>query len=103
MSEVTSKMLDAGLAILLKWEASDHYDKRKLIGDIYSSMEGLSPKQAQIDRLMLEHCPEEMTDEQMANWRAHQVIVLGTSRTIAAIGDWTGAQFASPSSVKGKP
>lgn len=28
--------------------------------------------QAQIDRLMLEYCPDEMTSEQMANWIAHQ-------------------------------
>ena len=27
---------------------------------------------AEIDRLMLEYCPEEMTPEQMANWAAHQ-------------------------------
>lgn len=29
-------------------------------------------KQAQIDRLMLEYCPDEMTDEQMEEWRKHQ-------------------------------
>lgn len=29
-------------------------------------------KQAIIDRLMLEYCPNEMTAEQMAEWASHQ-------------------------------
>jgi chromosome segregation ATPase len=29
-------------------------------------------KQAEIDRLMLEYCPDEMTTDQMAEWAAHQ-------------------------------
>lgn len=29
-------------------------------------------KQAEIDRLMLEYCPDEMTAEQLAEWSAHQ-------------------------------
>jgi hypothetical protein len=29
-------------------------------------------KQAEIDRLMLEFCPEEMTPEQIGNWAKHQ-------------------------------
>ena len=32
----------------------------------------LAAKQAEIDRLMLEHCPDEMTPEQIANWERHQ-------------------------------
>ena len=28
--------------------------------------------QAKVDALMLEYCPDEMTDEQMANWTAAQ-------------------------------
>lgn len=32
-------------------------------------------KQAEIDRLMLEFCPEEMTPEQIEEWRKHQVRV----------------------------
>lgn len=30
-------------------------------------------KQARIDALMLEHCPDEMASEQIANWAVHQV------------------------------
>lgn len=33
-------------------------------------------KQAQIDELMLEHCPAEMSREQLAEWERHQVAVL---------------------------
>jgi hypothetical protein len=29
--------------------------------------------QAKIDRLMLEHCPQDMTPEQLEEWRTHQV------------------------------
>lgn len=32
----------------------------------------LAAKQAQIDALMLEFCPDEMTDEQRANWARNQ-------------------------------
>lgn len=32
-------------------------------------------KQAEIDRLMLEYCPQEMTPEQIEEWRKHQVRV----------------------------
>jgi hypothetical protein len=33
----------------------------------------LAAKQAQIDELMLEYCPDEMTDEQRAEYARHQV------------------------------
>lgn len=32
-------------------------------------------KQAKIDALMLEYCPEEMTQEQIDNWASHQRVV----------------------------
>lgn len=42
----------------------------------YREMEALQKtvqaKQAEIDRLMLEFCPDEMTPEQMADWERHQ-------------------------------
>ena len=34
--------------------------------------ENCDAKQAQIDSLMLEYCPEEMTLEQLREWRASQ-------------------------------
>ena len=34
--------------------------------------EQLERKQAKIDSLMLEYCPDEMTKEQMDNWAKHQ-------------------------------
>ncbi len=36
-------------------------------------MKLLGAAQAKIDALMLEYCPDEMTEEQMANWERHQV------------------------------
>lgn len=33
----------------------------------------IQSKQAKIDSLMIEHCPDEMTKEQMDNWGKHQV------------------------------
>lgn len=50
-----------------------------------------APLQAKIDALMLEYCPDEMTDEQLAEWGRHQIAVEGkepwevwqeTSRTV---------------------
>ena len=34
--------------------------------------------QAKIDALMLEYCPDEMTEEQMDNWGKHQVLAKNT-------------------------
>jgi hypothetical protein len=31
-------------------------------------------KQAEIDRLMLDSCPDEMTEDQMENWSKHQSV-----------------------------
>ena len=39
--------------------------------------EAVSALQARIDRLMLEHCPDEMTPEQKANWKKHQAPIFG--------------------------
>lgn len=35
----------------------------------------LAAKQAQIDRLMLEFCPDEMTQDQISEWKRHQKVV----------------------------
>ena len=34
--------------------------------------EQIANKQAQIDRLMMEYCPDEMTEEQVKEWKKHQ-------------------------------
>lgn len=34
----------------------------------------IASKQAQIDRLMMEYCPDEMSFEQIARWKKHQVV-----------------------------
>lgn len=52
----------------------------------------VSAKQAQIDRLMIEYCPEEMTPEQIENWKRHQVPAgpEASARLDAAIGRTNG-------------
>ena len=35
-------------------------------------LEIIDEQQAKIDSLMLEYCPDEMTEEQLENWEKHQ-------------------------------
>jgi hypothetical protein len=53
------------------------------------AMEHLGPmiqaKQARIDALMLEYCPDEMTPEQIAEWEKHQVISPDSAAIDAAL------------------
>ena len=46
----------------------------------------VSSMQAKIDELMLEFCPGEMTDEQLAEWERHQVPVDEPRYTITEAG-----------------
>ena len=52
---------------------------------IESLTKGIQAKQAQIDWLMLEYCPEDMTPEQMAEFARHQRAV--TDEEAAAIDE----------------
>jgi len=52
----------------------DHQSLRERIAHVVVPVcAKLAAQQAQIDQLMLEHCPSEMTAEQLANWKKHQV------------------------------
>jgi hypothetical protein len=47
--------------------------------DTFYNMYALADKkieslQAKIDSLMLEFCPEQMTEEQIENWKKHQTV-----------------------------
>lgn len=42
----------------------------------------LAAKQAEVDALMLEYCPNEMTKEQLDNWAAHQCVAKGAREMI---------------------
>lgn len=48
----------------------------QLLRDALAALDGLARyaqhKQAKIDALMLEYCPDEMTPEQIAEWERHQ-------------------------------
>jgi hypothetical protein len=54
------------LARQLEREAEEQLDKAHA---------ALAAKQSEIDRLMLEYCPEEMSDTQKAEWARHQTPV----------------------------
>lgn len=57
---------DAAVAELEEWRFTNKIDELQRLCDA---------KQAKIDALMLEFCPEEMTPEQMATWGASQRVV----------------------------
>jgi len=56
----------------------------------------LGAKQAEIDRLMIEYCPDKVTDEQWAEWCSHQhpaphlLWETGEVGVPSAILDWNG-------------
>lgn len=50
-------------------EAQRWLDAGKSVTNLKKKIESLECK---IDSLMLEYCPEEMTDEQFENWASHQ-------------------------------
>lgn len=63
---------------LLLMAAKDEIEKlNKIIelSDKHHASE-IDALQAQVDRVMLEYCPDEMTAEQIANWGRHQKPVL---------------------------
>lgn len=41
--------------------------------ELFKLQKDYESKQAELDSVMLEYCPDEMSKEQMANWEAHQV------------------------------
>ena len=45
----------------------------KLLQRLADAEAQLASKQAKIDALMFEYCPDEMTDEQVEEWCRHQV------------------------------
>lgn len=55
------------------FDAWTGHDKNRLINLAVQLQRELAAKQAVIDRLMFEHCPEEMTQEQLDEWASHQM------------------------------
>lgn len=53
-------------------DCSAAFDKQQKQLD--RNAEQLASKQATIDMLMLEYCPDEMTEEQVEEWKKHQII-----------------------------
>ena len=52
-----------------KWPITD---PNSLYEEIESLRQQLAAKQSEVDALMLEYCPSEMSQEQLDNWAAHQ-------------------------------
>jgi hypothetical protein len=46
---------------------------REQVGTLTLQNTKLLAQQAKIDALMLEYCPDEMTEDQVANWERHQM------------------------------
>lgn len=44
----------------------------KVLNEVEFLVKDNEAKQAKIDRLMLEYCPDEMTEEQIQNWGINQ-------------------------------
>ncbi len=74
---------DVGIAIEKLADALDPQRSKPFTGDILDLLEWaerdvlelrqqLAAKQAEVDALMLEYCPSEMSQEQLDNWAAHQ-------------------------------
>lgn len=60
-------------AKLFKQAAADlSADVTRLGQELAAAVAREAAKQAKIDALMLEYCPDEMTQEQLAEWAAHQ-------------------------------
>lgn len=57
------------LVMRLRAMARHEHDDLSVADEAADMIEAM---QARIDALMLEHCPGEMTQEQIANWQKHQ-------------------------------
>lgn len=60
------------------FRVADPNDQSKTVPVVYASFAACmereaNSKQAEIDRLMLEYCPDEMTEVQKERWAAHQI------------------------------
>jgi len=74
-----SRHMEAMTAEDLHWKGDIAMElawRDKQIGMLKKHVNGLmavvESQQAKIDRIMLEYCPEEMTEEQLENWATHQ-------------------------------
>ncbi len=65
-----------GVADAKTFSSGDLVELANLIDGKESLRQQLAAAQAKIDELMLEHCPDEMTPEQIAEWAKHQEVVV---------------------------
>lgn len=67
---LVTKLLRAFGKVLIPYAVNDERFDTWLAEQLNARADGL---QAKLDLLMFEHCPDEMTAEQKANWARHQV------------------------------
>lgn len=69
---VVSKWWDSAHDALEQWQTNKGALYAAPVQPVQEPCKECGAKQAQIDRLMLEYCPDEMTDEQLADWGRNQ-------------------------------
>jgi hypothetical protein len=92
MSELTNEQIEEIRTVFLSPNlAADTRDKMNALCDMAAELaalkaearrtaEEVSSKQAKIDSLMMEYCPDEMTAEQIEEWGKHQVSATVTTK-----------------------
>ncbi len=68
LPQVVDDEMRAAEAFVLAWRDR----AKKAEADAAALRVDLAERQAKIDRIMLEYCPDEMTQEQIAEWERHQ-------------------------------
>ena len=68
MIDLTKKQIESRL----KTNGAKDPVIRRLCKQLLSTLKLIDGKQAKIDSLMLEYCPDEMTEEQVTEWGRHQ-------------------------------
>ena len=71
MSELTQRIWQLSLDCDECSTSDTRHALQDLAIDVGNEMEA---QQAKIDSLMLEYCPDEMTQEQIDSWKKHQVV-----------------------------
>ena len=61
---------------MIQLSESVHQDNYRVYNTAIENLhKKLAAAQAKIDALMLEYCPEEMTEDQLQEWERHQRVV----------------------------
>lgn len=71
-AEFKSRMRDTGFTQVTGWvHQDDKAEVRRYIGRLKKDRQQIMSLQAKVDALMLEHCPDDMEQEQLSAWEKH--------------------------------